>query len=243
MMVKSRVFALLLLSAWAGAAGAFSFVPRETEWAAWPPHCKARYSVSPAATGSPYYGAVDPAEVQQWRARLTDKVWEHMHHYCAGLAWLLRARVEASPQARKSQLKAASREVSYTQRHLVPGQPLFPEVTIASAQVSAELGNVQQGVNTLQRAIAALPSTAELYVALYSIQKRANRLEPAVEALTRGDAATSGKSAEIQYFLGLEAFDRGQKTEAVAFAKRAYELGYPLPGLRRKLQAEGYSLN
>jgi tetratricopeptide (TPR) repeat protein len=243
MMFRSRVLLLIAALACASNAHAFNFVPRDAEWASWPPHCKARYSVSPAATGTPFYGAVSPAEVQQWQARLTDKVWEHMHHYCAGLAWMQRAQVATSSQARKSALHAAAREVSYTQRHLQPGQPLFPEVTVAAARVSAESGNLQQGINTLERAIAAQPTTADFYVALYTIQKRADRLEPAVAALQRGDAATAGKSAEIQYFLGIEAFDRGQKTEAVAFAKRAYELGYPLPGLRRKLQAEGYSLN
>ncbi len=243
MMFKSRLLFFIAALACASTANAFNFVPREAEWASWPPHCRARYSVSPAATGTPFYGAVNPAEVQQWQARLTDKVWEHMHHYCAGLAWLQRAQLATSSKSRKSALHAASREVSYTQRHLKPGQPLFPEVTVTAARVSGESGNLQQGINTLERAIAAQPTTPEFYVALYSLQKRAKRLDPAVEALRRGDEATAGKSAEIKYFLGMEAFDRGQKTEAVTFAKRAYELGYPLPGLRNKLQADGYSLN
>lgn len=242
-MLNSRVLAMLVLLSCASNALAFNFVPRESEWAAWPPHCKARYSVSPAATGTPYYGAVNPDVVKEWQSRLTQDVWGSMHHYCAGLAWMLRAQVTPNPKERKSALHNAHREVSYTQRHIKPGQPLYPEVAVAAARVSAASGNFQQAVGNLERTIAAIPTTPELYVALYSIQKRAGRLDPAVEALRRGDEATAGKSAEIQYFLGMEAFDRGQKTEAVAFAKRAYELGYPLPGLRNKLQADGYSLN
>jgi tetratricopeptide (TPR) repeat protein len=242
-MTYTRLLCLFALLGAASAAQAFSFVPRETEWAAWPPHCKARYSVSPAATGTPYYGAVNPEDVRQWQTRLGDKVWAHMHHYCAGLAWTQRAQLADSAKSRKSYLGNASREISYTQRHLQPGQPLYGEVVVANARVSAEAGNLNQAVGNLERAIAAQPTNPDFYVALYSIRKRSGGLDTAVDALQRGDAATEGKSAEIQYFLGMEAFDRGQKTEAVAFARRAYELGYPLPGLRRKLQAEGYTLN
>ena len=51
------------------------------------------------------------------------------------------------------------------------------------------------------------------------------------------------KSAEVHYNLGLALLDIGQVADATKHAKMAYELGYPLPGLRNKLEAKGASLN
>jgi tetratricopeptide (TPR) repeat protein len=46
-------------------------------------------------------------------------------------------------------------------------------------------------------------------------------------------------SAEVHYNLGLLYADRGEYPQARDHAVRAYELGYPLPGLRAKLQRAG----
>jgi len=46
-------------------------------------------------------------------------------------------------------------------------------------------------------------------------------------------------SADLQYNLGLLYFDMKQYALAKEHAKRAYQLGYPLPGLRKKLVSVG----
>jgi tetratricopeptide (TPR) repeat protein len=46
-------------------------------------------------------------------------------------------------------------------------------------------------------------------------------------------------SADLQYNLGLLYFDRKQYNLAKEHAKKAYQLGYPLPGLRKKLASVG----
>jgi len=48
---------------------------------------------------------------------------------------------------------------------------------------------------------------------------------------------------EVEYNLGLVYLDLKDYKTAQAHGKRAYELGFPLPGLRRKLAAAGYPLN
>ncbi|MBK8750328.1 MAG: tetratricopeptide repeat protein [Candidatus Competibacteraceae bacterium] len=46
-------------------------------------------------------------------------------------------------------------------------------------------------------------------------------------------------SADLQYNLGLLYFDKKQYVLAKEHAKKAYQLGYPLPGLRKKLTGVG----
>lgn len=47
------------------------------------------------------------------------------------------------------------------------------------------------------------------------------------------------KSADLNYNMGLLYFDMKQYVLAKEYAKRAYQLGYPLPGLRKKLANVG----
>ncbi len=47
------------------------------------------------------------------------------------------------------------------------------------------------------------------------------------------------QSADLQYNLGLLYSDMRQYDKAVSHARRAYELGHPLPGLREKLRQAG----
>jgi len=51
------------------------------------------------------------------------------------------------------------------------------------------------------------------------------------------------ESAEVHYNLGLLYFRMGEYAKAVESAKVAYAGQYPLPGLRRKLESRGYSLD
>ena len=54
------------------------------------------------------------------------------------------------------------------------------------------------------------------------------------------DAATGGESAVIQYNLGLINLEMGNVTAAADNARKAYSMGYPLPGLKKKLQQAGH---
>ena len=51
---------------------------------------------------------------------------------------------------------------------------------------------------------------------------------------------TSPDSVDAQYNLGLLYFEMGRFDEANRHAQAAYALGYPLPGLRRKLEQSGH---
>ena len=224
------------------ASWAFSFVPTRAEWDSWPPHCKARYSISPAGDGTEFARIVPTAEVQSWNAQVGEYVWSHMHHYCAGIAFQFRARLEVDPGKRSMYLERATKEVDYTYRHLKPGMPLYSTVSIAMGSVWADRRQYGRATGYLKGAISAQPEEPSGYVALASVYQNQKRPDLAKATLLEGDEASGGSSAEIAYYLGLVSLDLGQKDAALEYARKAYGMGYPLPGLRRKLGAVGMTL-
>jgi tetratricopeptide (TPR) repeat protein len=64
------------------------------------------------------------------------------------------------------------------------------------------------------------------------------KLDDALAEYRRAEGMDPG-SSEIQYNLGLVYFDLKQYDESARHAAEAYRLGYPLPGLRKKLAAVG----
>jgi tetratricopeptide (TPR) repeat protein len=64
------------------------------------------------------------------------------------------------------------------------------------------------------------------------------KLKEALEQLEVAEKADSD-NANLNYNIGLVYFDLKNYEKALYFAHRAYELGFPLPGLRNKLQKAG----
>jgi hypothetical protein len=233
---------LLLAIGWSGPAWAFHFVPTEAQWNSWSPMCKARYSVSSAADGSPYARSIDAAEVQRWQNVTGEYVWNHMHHYCAGIAWQFSARTEIDPERRAELLVRAAKEVGYTHRKVQPGMPLYSTVTIALASIWLDRGQANRAVGYINSVISTQPEDPSGYVALSTVYQRQKRWSEARNALLAGDTATGGTSAEIAYQLGLVSLQMGDKGAAAQYARKAYGMGYPLPGLKRQLQQAGVQM-
>jgi tetratricopeptide (TPR) repeat protein len=239
---KTISVALLLAIGWSGPAWAFHFVPTEAQWNSWSPLCKARYSVSSAADGSPYARSIDASEVQRWQAVTGQYVWNNIHHYCAGIAWHFSARTEIDPEQRAKLLASATKEVDYTYRKVQPGMPMYSTVAIALASIWLDRGEANRAAGYIDAVISAQPEDPSGYVALSTVYQRQKKWAEARNALLTGEKATSGTSAEIAYQLGLVSLQMGDKDAAVQFARKAYGMGYPLPGLRRRLQEAGVQL-
>lgn len=90
-----------------------------------------------------------------------------------------------------------------------------------------------------QRAFTFRPKDPTLYM-LYGIYlHKAGRLDDAWAAYQRAEAH-GANSAEYHYNMGLLQIDRQDYEDARKHARIAYELGYPLPGLRNKLRRLGH---
>jgi tetratricopeptide (TPR) repeat protein len=237
-----RAVAWLLACAVPGLAHAYDFKPTQSEFSSWPSYCQARYVTLPIGEDSPWATQITRGQINSARANIGDNVFEYVHHYCAGMIWLRRARVEHDERQRTYDLKTAHAETMFTFNRLPPGTPMRAQVLINLAGITQEMGDVQGAIDLLEQAIDTVPDEPAPYMELAIIYRKAGDLEKAHAALMRGDAATNGESAEIHYNLGLLLIEMNDLDGAEREAKRAYALGHPLPGLRNKLLRLGRPL-
>lgn len=89
-----------------------------------------------------------------------------------------------------------------------------------------------------QRALVMDPNDANIYI-IYGVHlHKSGEPEAALTAYQRA-LELDASLANAHYNLGLLYFDMKRYTDARAQALRAYELGYPLPGLKHKLERAG----
>jgi|SRR6185503_6638158 len=222
-----------------GRALAFEFVPSEAEFNGWPEHCKARYVTTTAGEGSPFWDRVPKNVVNKWIDAFGWDSFNASHHYCAGLIWLNRAKVETDPTIRAFDLRWAKEETLFTYQRLATDSALYIQAGLAAALVELELGRADSAIELMRKAVDVRPTDPAAYIGLANIYLATHNPSDARDALLQADKLLSGKSAEVHYNLGLIMLDLGDADNAVQHAHAAYSLGYPLPGLRRKLTALG----
>jgi hypothetical protein len=132
------------------------------------------------------------------------------------------------------------RDINYT-LHLMPNHP---QALLAMMRYSAKLKDPKpRGARFpvmcyFERAIAFVPDDYSVRV-LYGVYLA--RSGSAQEARQQLEKATAGapNDANVQYNAGLAYFELKDFDQAREHGQRAYALGFQLPGLRRKLEAEG----
>lgn len=87
-----------------------------------------------------------------------------------------------------------------------------------------------------ERAITFRPKDATVRLVYGTALSRENNQAAALEQFRRG-LELAPDNANLHYNIGLTYFELKDYDDALVHAKRAYELGFPLPGLRNKLQA------
>lgn len=93
----------------------------------------------------------------------------------------------------------------------------------------------------LQRAVAFAPKDAQVQMLMGYYLHTIGKLEDA-EAWYRQVIEAHPDASEAYYNLGLLLVETEKFDAAIAAAQKAYELGYPLPGLRKKLEESGHPL-
>ena len=218
---------------------AYNFAPTEAEWYAWPDYCQARYVTTNIGAKSKWVNKVGPAQQAAAKSFLGKRGILGVHHYCAGIAWLNRARMETDPYQRKYKLKKAFGETMYSFERLPESHHMIAPMAVQLAAARYEAGETDDAMSWLDRAIQANPKNPMPYSAKAVIQRKSKRLDLAKQTLLEGNEAVGGTSAEICYNLGLILFELGEVDAAAQYAKEAYRLGYPLPGLKNKLVRAG----
>lgn len=218
---------------------AFSFTMSEAEFLVWPEYCQARYLTSDPGMAASYTSKVPRSIIDKAKVQLGPNSWDRVHHWCAGMTWLSRSRVQLDPKLREFQLTTAAHEAQFTFQGLEPDSPLIPLIYITFGQVCQEQKDFKCAIENFEKSIAAKANNPSPYSALALLYSRNKQFELAREVLMRGDQALEGKSAEIHYNLGLILLDMNDVDGALSHAQKAYLGGYSLPGLKKKLTQIG----
>ena len=90
-----------------------------------------------------------------------------------------------------------------------------------------------------QRASWYVPDDANVLI-LNGIYRQKLGHDEMAEEYWKGALLIDSRAVEAHYNLGLLYFRLGDFSSSVEHARSAYELGYPLPGLKKKLAMAGY---
>lgn len=223
-------------------AHGYTYGPQNrAEWDGWPEYCKARYTQSLIGKNSEYARAVDSDTVARWEAQM-GPCWYYLHHHCAAVLHLDRAKSARSKADRNFALQSAIKEDRGGLRYCPEANPFSANIATHMAMTYVEAGDLANATKLLDRSIRSHPEFAQAYLVKASTLRRNGKVNEALEVLSAGNAAVDGKSAELHNALGYAYLRNKEYEKAREHARLAYELGFPLPGLRQELAAAGYPL-
>lgn len=222
-------------------------VESNAEWRAWPDVCRARYVAYHHELHEPMDPAwertVSQASITKWAGIIGQPMWNDVHHYCRGLVRLHRYKSLSKASSKNYEMwreynaKIAISEFNYTlkDKQYNPQFAAIMQASLAFAQHYS--GDSRAAMLTVSEAIGNQPTIVDPYSAGYLILRELDRHDEALEILQKCFENTSGKSAENNYFLALEYLSRKDYDKAREYGQNAYKLGYPLQGVKKRLQA------
>lgn len=239
MRILRRILAAgALLAAYAGPAEAFTMSATPAEVAALPAYCTARLSEIGSFSVQGMELRPGPGEIERWKAELGTS-YVYVHHMCGGMILIQRGRLSVDRVQRARDLDRALYETNWTYERVPVSDPFFAVAATQMGLVHRARKEYRQALEYFQLAIDKYPRYASSYQGGALALEEQGKLDDAKAILEKGLQGTEGQSADIHYSLGLLNLKLKQLDDAEHHARRAYELGYPLPGLRNKLAAAG----
>lgn len=122
--------------------------------------------------------------------------------------------------------------------------PNHPEVLDALVRLAIrDKTNLPEGLKMpvecwLERAVQFRPDDSNARIIYGTYLARLKLTDKAIEQLKKAEEARPNE-ANVHYNLGLLYFEKKDYEQSLAYAKKAYALGFPLPGLRNKLVRAG----
>ncbi len=225
-----------------GALAATILIPTASEWASWPEYCRAKYTYMRSEVAAQFSPKISSAVISKSETSL-GPAWVYIHHHCMSLQYWQRANIALTPRDRTEALREATSESMFTFTRIPTQLPIYAEIATHLGTVARAEGDSEAAARYFGIARETHPTYPGGYQGLALLQEDKHDNEAARDILLDGNKATDGNSPEIHYFLGLVYLKLKDLDNASAHAKRAYELGYPLQGLRRQLNAAGRPLN
>lgn len=223
------------------ALNVYAVTPSEVEWESWSDLCRARFVVAGDGVGSKYENRIPNQNIAYWQSKM-GSAWYALHHYCYGQLYASRASLNFDSVDRERLLTSAMSEFKFVHKRVEPEHPFFGEVASRLAYVYRDLGLMDEAIATANNLIARRADSPDGYLIKSILLRSAGDQSAAVAALERGLNMVGEESASLHYALALNLLDISKIDDAEYHARRAYELGYPLPGLKRRLNELGRQL-
>lgn len=222
------VLCLLFFSNWTKAVE-----PTEVEWHSWPDFCKAAFLGSQWAQGSPYLGRMAEAQVNSLRVSTGIP---GPHHFCVGMLYINRARSKGQNSNTAFNLGRAIDEINYSFSRMTSESARYSLVTAYYGTAFYRSGKRQQAMEMWNKGIEAKPASRESYLAMAEVLLQEKKAKDALDLLLRYEKAKENDAPDAEAFLSHTYIELGDFDKARVHADKAYLLGYPLPGLRNKLE-------
>ena len=232
-----RVFLCLLV--FGSINVSFALEPTEAEWQTWPPFCKAGFLASQWGKDSATFRGRMPAEqVASYRRNHDSTVGiPGVHHFCMGMVDTNRARtMPKQSNSRRETLDRAVSGIYYSFKDMTTAAPRYSLVTAHYGTALYLSGKRQQAFDAWQQGIEAKPASRESYLAMAEALLWEKKAQEALDVLLRYDQAKETDAADAEAFISHAYIELGLFDKAREHADKAYQLGYPLPGLRNKLE-------
>ena len=215
---------------------AFQWNPTELQYALLPEHCKVQLSSRPWRNHARFERSVSSAQHDHWEKRI-GRDFQHMHHYCAGLGWLMMA--ESPTMLRRAGINAASAygravgEIGYTINQSSPSSPLWIEMNIAQARARAGLGKYDQAITQLSALLQQknAQKRSDIYVELGKVFHGSGNIIEAIEVLEQGMKKVP-KKGPLLFYLARYYNDIGDLERSAELTARAEAAGMKMDSLR-----------
>ncbi len=171
----SLAFLAMLLPAPLAMAG---WAPTQVEMATLPAYCAVKFDEAKHAESA-----------EMWRSTMGRGNFVHIHHYCAGLNFVNRARgMTSANKGRQGTLEGALRNFDYVLAHTQPDFYLRPEIMMNRGIALSMMNRTGEAIGDLIKAIETDPNQPRAYMTLadvYSnkLKNRAKALETVTEGL------------------------------------------------------------
>jgi tetratricopeptide (TPR) repeat protein len=146
-----------------------------------------------------------------------------------------RAELSIDPQEAEKLADSGLKDTGYSWTRMPRTEPWAAEIAVTRARAYRILGDRDKAQESLDIARSIRPSYPTIYTVMSLLHFDEEAYDKAIEVLQMGNEATGGRSAEINYFLGLSYLNADRLEEARKQADIARSLGYPLDGLARKI--------
>ena len=205
------------------------------EWYAWPDFCKAAF----AAGDWRYHSRFSREISKEWVAATVEATYHtHQirgaHHFCLGMVYVHRARVEVGRE-RAALITAALRELGYSYQRTESTATAFSNLVAYVGVAHYLAGNYEAAVKYWEQGIMEKPGDPESYLAYAEMLFKQNKAEEALELLLKFYSNKRARNGAVDFFIGHAYLKLGQYDQAREYAELASEQGYPVEGLTKKI--------